>query len=396
MKRNYVKITLLTIAIVGLMSCKNSGRTLTSATGTIYECLVVINSQPIDFQSVEMQTIMHETPALMTEALQDASMYMGEITTTYDLVKAVMGADMPCLPQKEPYFTLTEVATLAFDDFLKPTRNILYVDIDPNKYTQTKAKIAIDYWSHPQAFYRIQAPSNEAFIAYWLHHGMEIRDWFVRQELSRQGKFYRASTNKDARKAYDKQFACDMLIPEDYMLIMDTVLVSATDTLSSDKDTRLVWCCNSKGSLRRDIIVYSYPYTDDNTFTAEYLSQKRDEILGKVVQSGIEGSRMGTEYNVFPPVMRYVLAADKPALQGEFYAAELRGLWKIYNGESMGGPFVSLTRVDEVNRRIITAEAFIFASGQKKRNELRKAEAVLYTLQLAQERNTIDEVVVEK
>jgi len=43
--------------------------------------------------------------------------------------------------------------------------------------------------------------------------------------------------------------------------------------------------------------------------------------------------------------------------------------------------------LDKVNQRIITAEIFIFAPGQKKRNALRQAEAILYTLRMPQETN---------
>jgi len=78
-----------------------------------------------------------------------------------------------------------------------------------------------------------------------------------------------------------------------------------------------------------------------------------------------------------------------PALRdsiGGFYAMETRGLWKILDGEAMGGPFVSLTRLDQVNGRVVTAEAFLYAPGQKKRNALRQIEAILYTLEMPNER----------
>ena len=96
------------------------------------------------------------------------------------------------------------------------------------------------------------------------------------------------------------------------------------------------------------------------------------------------GSHMGTEYKHFPPVTRSV-----PALRdtiGGFYALETRGLWKILDGEAMGGPFVSLTRLDQVNGRVVTAETFLYAPGQKKRNAMRQMEAILYTLQMPNER----------
>ncbi|MBR2936270.1 MAG: DUF4837 family protein [Paludibacteraceae bacterium] len=373
MKKSYILLCLLAVVLVGCG--KGTGRILTSATGSIYECLVVMNDAPLT------QDQLNEVAKL--SLVNEASGYTKPIANLYDLVEAVMGADMPCMPQVEPYFRVTKVSTTQFDDMFKPTRNILFVDINPQKYTQLKAKVSKDYWSTPQALCRIQSPSEEEFVAYWLEHGEEIRDWFVDQEIKRQMKFYRASTNKEARAILQEQ-GCDMLIPEDYIVIMDTTLGGATtyslrNPIMVSPEVRLLWCCNNKGSMRRDIVVYSYPYTDEKTFTLEYLNDKRDAVLSRVVSASVEGSYMGTEYKVFPPQMRDI------TVQGDEYATEVRGLWKILNGEAMGGPYVSHTRLDQVNGRVITAETFLYAAGQKKRNALRQAEAILYTLELPQD-----------
>lgn len=366
----------MALIMTTLLGCgKSTGRTLTSATGSIYECLVVMNEEPLTQDQLN-------TVAKLS-LVNEASGYTEPVTTTYDLVEAIMSADMPCMPQVEPYFRLTQVATAQFDDMFKPTRNILFVDIDPQKYTQLKAKVSNDYWSTPQAICRIQTPSQEEFVSYWLKHGAEIRDWFVNQEIKRQMKFYRASTNKEARVILQQQ-GYDMLIPEDYMVIMDTVLGGATtyslrNPITVVPEVRLLWCCNNKGSMRRDIVVYTYPYTDENTFTLDYLNAKRDEVLGRVISASVEGSYMGTEYKVMPPVVRNIVVHE------DEHATEVRGLWKILDGEAMGGPYVSHTRLDQVNGRVVTAETFLYAAGQKKRSALRQAEAILYTLQLPQD-----------
>ena len=373
MKRLHWILCILAVVLVGCG--KGTGRTLTSATGSIYECLVVMNDAPLT------QDQLNEVAKL--SLVNEASGYTKPIATLYDLVEAVMGADMPCMPQVEPYFRVTKVSTAQFDDMFKPTRNILIVDINPQKYTQLKTKVSNDYWSTPQALCRIQTPSEEEFVSYWLEHGEEIREWFVNQEITRQMKFYRASTNKQARSILQSQ-GYDMLIPEDYMVIMDTVLGGATtyslrNPITVAPEVRLLWCCNNKGSMRRDIVVYSYPYTDNNTFTLPYLNTKRDAVLSRVITASVEGSYMGTEYTVMPPVTRAI------TVQEDEHATEVRGLWKILNGEAMGGPYVSHTRLDQVNGRVVTAEAFLYAAGQKKRTALRQAEAILYTLQLPQD-----------
>ena len=370
--RGFILVSIMAL----LVGCgKSTGRTLTSATGSIYECLVVMNEEPLTQEQLN-------TVAKLS-LVNEASGYTEPVTTTYDLVEAIMSADMPCMPQVEPYFRLTQVATAQFDDMFKPTRNILFIDINPQKYTQLKTKVSNDYWSTPQAICRIQTPSQEEFVSYWLEHGEEVRDWFVNQEIKRQTKFYRASTNKEAR-AILQQEGYDMLIPEDYMVIMDTILGGATtyslrNPITIVPEVRLLWCCNNKGSMRRDIVVYTYPYTDENTFTLDYLNAKRDEVLGRVISASVEGSYMGTEYKVMPPVVRNIVVHE------DEHATEVRGLWKILDGESMGGPYVSHTRLDQVNGRVVTAETFLYAAGQKKRSALRQAEAILYTLQLPQD-----------
>ena len=241
----------VSIAFLHNSCAKSTGRTLTSATGSIYECLVVINNDALTQE---------ELNAVAKKALvNEASGYSEPITTTYDLVKAVMAADMPCMPQMESYFRVTQVKPDLFDDMFKPTRNILFVDINAQKYTQLKAKVSRDHWSTPQAMCRIQCATQEEFVAYWLEHGESIREWFVQEEIKRQMKFYRAGTNKDARAALSK-YRYDMLVPEDYMLIMDTLLGGATtyslrQPTTIDEGVELVWCCNNKGPMRKDVIV---------------------------------------------------------------------------------------------------------------------------------------------
>lgn len=334
----------LFFALVALVcvACGKNDRLLTSATGSIYECLVVAPS--------------------------------GEVSQA---VSQTMGADLYGLPQMEPVFSVSSVPASQFDDFFKSTRNILLVDINEHKYTQVKAQQSRDVWSKPQAMMRIQAPSTEEFLSYWKENGETIREWFVREELARQIRFYRASTNKETRAHLNKR-GYDIWVPEDFMLIMDTTFVL------NEQDIHVLWTCNNKGPMRKDVLVYDYPYTAQEQFSGESIIEMRNEIEGRLITAQVPGSHMGTEYKHFPPVSRQVAALRDSV--GGFYAMETRGLWKMLDGEAMGGPFVSLTRLDQVNGRVVTAEAFLFAAGQKKRNALRQIEAILYTLEMPNER----------
>ena len=152
----------------------------------------------------------------------------------------------------------------------------------------------------------------------------------------------------------------------------------------NDQMVNVLWCCNNKGPMRKDVVVYSYPYTALEQFSGDSIISMRNAVLGQLVSAQVEGSYMGTEYKHFPPRSRQVAALRDTV--GGFYGIETRGLWKIYNGEAMGGPFVSLTRLDPVNGRVVTAEVFLFAPGQKKRNAMRQLEAILYSLKMPEER----------
>ena len=69
-----------------LVSCnKSTGRTLTSATGSIYECLVVMNDAPLT------QEQRNEIAKL--NLVNEASGYTKPIANLYDLVEGPLSAD---------------------------------------------------------------------------------------------------------------------------------------------------------------------------------------------------------------------------------------------------------------------------------------------------------------
>ncbi len=326
-----------------LASCVDGGRVMPSVTGTSYELLVVMEN----------------------------NYWNG---AEGDSIRAYMAADMGQMPQVEPLFTISHVNKAAFSNILKPVRNIILVDIDSTRYTQPKVTYMKNTWARPQAVVRITAPGGDAFREALGLYGKNMAKYFVQSEIERQVAFYKGYTNHTAQKKLLEMFGVQMNIPND---------VARMTTAPN-----FFWITDDRTSVRRDIVVYSYPYTDPNTFTREFLLAKRDTIMKYHVPGGLEGSYMGTEYNHIPPVFNAI------SVNGN-YCAEIRGLWKMMNGSAMGGPFISHTRLDEINQRVITMEVFVYAPGEKKRNPLRQLEAVLYSAKLPQEINALPEVSVK-
>lgn len=336
------KFVLILACIVALMSCKDSGNLLPSVTGTIYENLVVM-----------------ETPY-----------WKG---APGDSVRAYLAADMVCMPQIEPLFSLSHTNFNGFTSILKPVRNILIADIDSSKYTQGKISYYVNQWAKPQAVVKVAAPDCEVFMELMHTQGQHIAQYFVQKEIDRQVKFYEGYTNQEARQAANQMFGIEINIPNDI----------AQMTQKQD----FLWVSDYKGQIRKDIVIYSYPYTDKETFTKDYLLAKRDSIMKQYIHGGVEGSYVGTEYRHIPPQFKAI------NVKGE-YCAEIRGLWRMMEGDAMGGPFISHTRLDAIHQRIITAEVFIYGAGQKKRNALRQLEAVLYSMKLPQDINSLPEIKV--
>lgn len=132
-----------------------------------------------------------------------------------------------------------------------------------------------------------------------------------------------------------------------------------------------------------NFVMYSYPYTDKETFTKEYFVNKRDSVMKVNIPGEREGMYMATD-SMFVDV-------ENIMVKGE-YAQEVRGLWQM-EGDMMGGPFVSHVRVDRPNGRVVVVEAFIYSPDKLKRNLMRQMEASLYTLRLPNE-NLLDEIVI--
>lgn len=271
----------------------------------------------------------------------------------------VLDRDVPGLPQSEPMFKISRCDRADFKGILKPVRNIIEVEIS-NKYSQPKLHYYKDQWATNQTVVKLVAPDKEQFIDFVNASDEAIYDIFYRAEIDRSLTYIRKSRNKEFARIVYNTFGMEILVPE---------------TMRSYKvDDHFFWASNGiQAQKRQDMVVYSYPYTDANTFTLEYLCNKRDSVMKANIPGGPEGSYMARQEQ-YETTFRALNVNGK-------YAAEIRGLWEV-RGDVMGGPYVSLTRLDEVNQQVVTVEIFVYAPNEEKRNLVRFNEAILYSVKL--------------
>ncbi|MCF0159710.1 MAG: DUF4837 family protein [Bacteroidaceae bacterium] len=321
----------LFVALVSLTACQDSTSYVTpTSSGRAYEMLVVIDKD------------MYERPA--GRALHDA-----------------LVSDVPGLPQPEGNFKIMTIAMKNFDRTFKMFRNIIVVDIDPARYTQTRFKYVKDVNSAPQMILTIQSPSESEFADFVYNHGNVITDFFVRAELNRGIKELEHSHSPRVARAAKEMFGCQVCVP------------TSLDAVKTGED--FFWASESQNN-QLNFCMYSYPYVSSDIFTDDYFVHKRDSVMEKNIPGSREGMHMATQFYH----NHYMVESENIAVRNTF-CQQVRGLWHITK-DNMGGPFISHVRVDTVNHKVIVAEGFVYKPNESKRNQIRSLESALYTLQL--------------
>jgi len=266
--------------------------------------------------------------------------------------------DILGLPYDEPTMKIMYVAPDAFNGMMTYLRNILIVDIDETKYTKVSLRSEKDKWVNRQVVVYLTAPSKEMLTEYLKENRRLLANFFTKEEMDRMGDIYRESYSHTVMEKVKNRFDVRIYAPAEMTFFKDT--------------TDFFWTSNNANTGRMDLVVYTFPYTDPNTFTLDYLVAMRDSIMKVNMPGSYPNSYMSTN--------KLLTDYSGTTLNGK-YAGVVRGLWEM-EGDMMGGPFVSIARLDEVNNRVVVAEGFVYAPETDKRSYIRRIEAALYTLLL--------------
>lgn len=273
------------------------------------------------------------------------------------LIRQTLAQPQSSLPQEEPIFTLINVPPDAFTSLFKTARNIVTVKISPS-FAEPKVEFVNDTWAYPQAVVNIEANSTESFDEIFRKNSDKIIGYFLRAEKERMQKTYYDAHEKAVYSELLKNFYLKLYVPTGFNIVK--------------KDSNFVWIRYDTQLLYQSIVIYTYPYDSDSTFTLKYQLAKRNLFLKNNIPGPLPGSYMTTEIEVPQDfnILKY---------KGN-YASEMRGLWRVEN-DFMGGPFVSLSVLDASRRRVVTVEGHVYAPKNDKRNYLRQVEAMIYSLE---------------
>ena len=326
-------ISLLSV-FLGFFSCESSGggsSSLTRATGAAYEVIVV-----------------------MEKSLWDSNVGVS--------LREELTAPVPYLLQAESSMRYTYVRPDLFNGMFTYVRNILIVNIDKAIFTKVSLLDESDKWARGQSVLYLNSPDISTLETYLSENERNIVNHFTKVEMKRTADFLREAYSTTVMNNVKDKFGISLNAPAEIRW----------PKVGDD----CIWFSNDNSSGNLNILVYSFPYVDANTFSLDYLVAKRDSFTKIMIPGSFPNSYMSTE--------KRVVDYFASTLNGK-YCGVLRGWWRMEGGDMMGGPFVSYARVDEPNRRVIVTEGFVYEPRKDKKNYLRRLEASLQTTRFSDE-----------
>lgn len=264
----------------------------------------------------------------------------------------------PSFLQAEPIFKVTHINHAAFSSIFETQRNIVITHIS-SEYPEPSITIAKDKWAAPQIVFSINAPDEKSFLELFSKSQKSIMDTILNQEISRYQAICKKYQAEGVAEKLSEKYNFTLTVPSGY-------------NLDVAKDS-FIWISYETPRTSQGILIYFYDYKFENTFTTDFLVAKRDSILKYNVPGPLDSSYMETETRLPVELAEYNLNG--------LYTCELRGLWRT-NGAFLGGPFISISQVDEKRNRVITVEGYVYAGKLDKRIYFWQIESIIKTFKI--------------
>ena len=336
MKRFLKYLALAAAAVMAIVSCSEEKRKkalLPNISGKAGEVIVVI----------------------------DQGIWEGSVGT---VLRDSLAADCPYLPQREPLYTLVNVAPSGFNNMFQIHRNIIIVNVS-SSVTEPGILFKKDLWAAPQCVIYINASDSEEAVA-------------IIKENSQKMITVLEQAERDRLMANTKRYEELKLSP------IVTEMVGGSPRFPSGyqlkkKTDDFIWITYDTQFTQQSVLVFKYPVVEgENMMSPESLIAENNKMLKNNVPGMFENTYM-TIAPVITPSVKYM------KYKGIDFA-EIRGLWEVHN-DYMGGPFVAHAFYSEDGKDIIVLEAFVFAPKYDKRQYLRQVESILYSFAWAKKDN---------
>lgn len=300
-------------------------------------------------------------------------------------LKEIFLADIPGLPQNEPYFTVRRIDPFALNNILRSAKNMVFVTTFDNDSRSGKKLQSFwtsnsvdelrknpdlfmyykqDEFAKGQEILHLFSLSVDSLANKLSENEDRIRNHFHEIEVQRiANNLFQGKAETGVSNAMMENHQAYMKIPFGYEI--------------SKNEENFMWIRQLDPEVDKSIIIAYKDYVSEDAFSAESIRAYRDQLTKDYIAD---------DSTVYMTTEKLVPLSIKTVNLHGKYATEARGLWKLTNN-TMGGGFLSYTFVDQELGRLYYIEGFIYCPGKKKRPYIREMEAILKTFRTASEKN---------
>lgn len=282
----------------------------------------------------------------------DDKLWIGEIG---DTIRKKFAAPVDGLPQEEPLFTINQYPLHAFEGTLAKNRNILYI----KKEARNVFDISENQYAVPQNLIRISGNTTAMIIDHLEKNASAIIALMQQTEIEESQKTIQKSL-MDAKKLKEK-FNISLQVPKAFRAVLE-------------KD-KFLWLKKEIQSGNSSILIYQIPLhcIKKNDEAINNIVKIRDSIGGLYIHGTTENSQMVTEDSYSPYLLNTTLDGMK--------AYQTKGNWELRN-DTMSGPFINYSIIDEKNNRILIIEGFCYAPSTPQRDLMHELESIIKSIKI--------------
>lgn len=276
-----------------------------------------------------------------------------------DTINSIVEAQVPGLMQAEKMFRVTRVFSKDYAPTHTTFHSQLFVKVDKTLDKPLMGTRRNEY-AKPQVELVVAAPSVEALRQYLSLNGERIKEILADAQIDMRVDLL--------RKKYSKK------VNDDLKEVLGMTVRAPEHMKATKKGENFLWGGTNLLEKDLNLVVYTYDWHGEDIADVKHFASKRDSVMKGNIPGEREGQWMQTVREKEQPL---VLCKER-VLDGR-KVLEARGLWEMRNG-ALGGPFVSISRIDTTAGKVIVGEGFVYSPSSDKRDLVRQMEATLRTL----------------
>lgn len=270
-------------------------------------------------------------------------------------INELIAAPIDYFPQPEPQFDLINVAPGVFGKLYQTHRNVIFVETGADK--EKEVTFQESRWAYSQLIINLKGRNEDEIISLLEDKGQSIINKINIAERDRWIRVYKKSLNSVIFNKLREEYDMTLQIPSNFSLDVE--------------EKGFLWFSYETATNTQAILIHFFDLEEGNYLNIDSIMQIRNNMTKAKVKGPVRDSYMEIEERM--PVKFRMFSFRQRNY------AEMRGLWTLEGG-FMGGPFVNLVTLDEVNDRFVMVDGFVYAPKDEKRELMRQVEAIIYTI----------------